>query len=362
MYQAHTSTEVAVVVVVSVEVRTAEVHAVRVAAIVVRGRPVVAVAADKVDRSPIAVACGRQEDRTVRLQTVCPTRCTYHVAAIIRIAIICATQAVVTRAPVIGQQNHAIHVIHLRLCVADAAARTSRVENVSPFLTRQRPPLVGHVAAVAYHVVAPVGLASLVVKVVGGATVGVVIAITSAGAPWLITYGTVVVAARAPAKQINPAAVGRGNVSVSIANVVVLVGGKLPSVRAGEVLQIALREIHALAGTHRETAVYNACREVKRSETLHRRATAKKTIAQSHSVVIGSELAQPSQRSIIARCLAFHGAALHRIHVRVSAPFHSHVELAGGINGDQCPCARRRHLNGYFLFYRGKTWVLFAHR
>lgn len=59
-------TVVTVVGVVSVEVAIVEVHVPRVVAIVVRSRPVVAVAAHIVDRSPVAVASGRQEDLCTR--------------------------------------------------------------------------------------------------------------------------------------------------------------------------------------------------------------------------------------------------------------------------------------------------------
>ena len=59
---------VVAVVVLRIEVAAVEVHAVRVVAIVVRTRPVVAVGTDIVDRSPVAVACGRQEDRCTRRQ------------------------------------------------------------------------------------------------------------------------------------------------------------------------------------------------------------------------------------------------------------------------------------------------------
>lgn len=64
--QANGLTVVTVVGVVSVEVAVVEVHVVRVVAIVVRGRPVAAAAAHIVDRSPIAVACSRQEDPCTR--------------------------------------------------------------------------------------------------------------------------------------------------------------------------------------------------------------------------------------------------------------------------------------------------------
>lgn len=60
-HQTHRLAVVAVVVVVSVEVRIVEVHVPRVVAIVVRRRPVVAVGTDIVHRSPIPVTRGRQE-------------------------------------------------------------------------------------------------------------------------------------------------------------------------------------------------------------------------------------------------------------------------------------------------------------
>ena len=64
--QAHGEPVVTVVPIVGVEVAVVEVHVPCVVAIVVRGRPVVAVAAHIVDRSPIAVACSRQEDPCTR--------------------------------------------------------------------------------------------------------------------------------------------------------------------------------------------------------------------------------------------------------------------------------------------------------
>ena len=67
-HETHTLTVVSVVVVVRVEVRIVEVHVVRVVAIVVRSRPVVAVGTDIVDRSPVPVARSRQEDSCTRRQ------------------------------------------------------------------------------------------------------------------------------------------------------------------------------------------------------------------------------------------------------------------------------------------------------
>ena len=61
--QADRFTIVAVVVVRGIEIARIEVQVVRVVAIVVRGRPIVAVGTDIVDRSSIAVAGSRKEDK-----------------------------------------------------------------------------------------------------------------------------------------------------------------------------------------------------------------------------------------------------------------------------------------------------------
>ena len=58
---------VAVVVVAGIDIAAIEVEVVRVVAIVVRTRPIVAVRADIVHRRTIAVACGRQEHSTLCL-------------------------------------------------------------------------------------------------------------------------------------------------------------------------------------------------------------------------------------------------------------------------------------------------------
>ncbi len=67
-HQPHREPVVTIVVVLRIQIRIVEVHVVRVVAIVVRSRPIVAVAAHIVDRSPIAVASGRQEDPCLRQQ------------------------------------------------------------------------------------------------------------------------------------------------------------------------------------------------------------------------------------------------------------------------------------------------------
>ena len=62
--QTHCVPVVAVTVDVRVEERIVEAHVARADEIVVRGGPVIAVVAHQTDRSPVAAARSRQEDRT----------------------------------------------------------------------------------------------------------------------------------------------------------------------------------------------------------------------------------------------------------------------------------------------------------
>ena len=117
--EAHTLTVVSEVVNASVEARNVEVHDARAGAIIVRGRPVVAVAAHIVDRSPVAVARSRLEDRTSLLQSA-SLRSGNRVAAVAGTTAVGVAQAVGVAAPVVGQQDYAIHIIHLGLGIADA--------------------------------------------------------------------------------------------------------------------------------------------------------------------------------------------------------------------------------------------------
>ena len=117
--EAHTLTVVTIVVVERVEARVAEVHADRAVAIAARGRPVAAVAAHTVDRSSVAVARSRQEDRTSLLQSV-PLCRRDSITAVAGTTAVGVTQAVSVAAPVVGQQDYAIHIIHLGLGIADA--------------------------------------------------------------------------------------------------------------------------------------------------------------------------------------------------------------------------------------------------
>ena len=64
MNKAHTSTVIAVVPTVRIEVSAVEVHVARAVAIVVRSRPVAAEGTDVVDTCPVSEARSGQEDCT----------------------------------------------------------------------------------------------------------------------------------------------------------------------------------------------------------------------------------------------------------------------------------------------------------
>ena len=101
-----------------------------------------------------------------------------------------------------------------------------------------------HVATVAYCIVSPIGLACLVVEVVGVLAIGIVVATGLARTPRLITDSTMVEATRTPAEEINPAAISFRNVTIVATNIVILFLGKLPCVCGSLVLQVALREVY----------------------------------------------------------------------------------------------------------------------
>ena len=133
--EAHRPTVATVVAAVGAEVRAAEAHEPCVAAIAVRRRPVVAVRTDSADRSPepddrspAPDARGWQEDRTMALQCR-PLGGTDGVAAKVRTTRVGVAQRRIGGVPVVGQQDHAVHVVHLGLGVTDAARRVSGVEH-----------------------------------------------------------------------------------------------------------------------------------------------------------------------------------------------------------------------------------------
>ena len=260
--EAHTKTVAAVVVVVGAEVRVVEVHVPRAAATFVRSRPVVAAGTDVGDRSPVPVASSRQEDRTVLLQRA-PLGSSDRIAGKTCVTLIGTTQTVVARAPVVGQQNDTVYVVHLCLGIADAACRGAGVEHVLPFLMGRRAPGVGAVAAVAYRVVmAPIAV-GIAARQVVGRTIQAAAAVVRI--PRTVIGVAAVPAARAPAEKVYPAAVGLRDVAVGIAHIVVLVLGKLPGVRRGLVLQVALREPHLVAvGVNGKETIDGTCRSLWR--------------------------------------------------------------------------------------------------
>ena len=99
--------------------RIVEVHVERGVAIVARSRPVVAVGNDTdiVDRSPVPTARSRQEDRTGLLQNA-PLRSGNHIAVVA--TTVGVVQTVGAASPIIGQQDYAVHIVHLCRGIADA--------------------------------------------------------------------------------------------------------------------------------------------------------------------------------------------------------------------------------------------------
>lgn len=117
--EARTLAVAAVEVAVRTEESVVEAHAAREVAIDVRGRPVEAVAAHIVDRSPIAAACGRKEDRTSLLKGV-PLCRRDSITAVASNTAIGVAQVVGVAAPVVGQQDYTVHIVHLGLGIAMA--------------------------------------------------------------------------------------------------------------------------------------------------------------------------------------------------------------------------------------------------
>ena len=245
--KAHTLTVVPFVFDVRFEVRLFEVHAFRAVLIFVRGRPVVAFAAHIVETSvgisEFAFARSRQEDRTCLLQST-PLCRRDSIAAVAGTTAVGVAQTVGVAAPVVGQQDYSIHIVHLGLGITDACGRCAGIEDIYPFGTGQRSPLVFLAAAVAYRVVTPIGIAGFVEQVFIGPTVGIIFSIIIITTPRLVAGGTVVVAARSPAEEVVIG--GRNAGALSITKIIPLVVGKLPVRRGGtaNVLQVALREIH----------------------------------------------------------------------------------------------------------------------
>lgn len=130
-HETHREPTVAVLGVLWVEVAVVEIHAVRTVATVARSRPVVAEGTDIVDRIPVLVARSRQEDCTGTFKGNPLSSCN-RVAAEAGSATVGVAQAVSATAPIVGQQDDTVHVVHLRLGVVDAGIGGSCVENIVP--------------------------------------------------------------------------------------------------------------------------------------------------------------------------------------------------------------------------------------
>ena len=125
--QAHTPTTTTHAGVVSIEAHVAETHSPPIN----RRRPIVANTVRGVDMPLPTVECSWQEDRTVLLQRT-PLLCSYRVAAVAGSAGVRAVQIIIICAPIIRQNNHTIHIIHIGFGKTNAAGSAARVEDIRP--------------------------------------------------------------------------------------------------------------------------------------------------------------------------------------------------------------------------------------
>ena len=82
------------------------------------------------------------------LKQIRPCGGTNHITGETSTTAVYAIQSIVTAAPVVGQKNHAVHVVHLCLGVSDTTCGAASIEDVVPLTLRQRAPLVGRVASI----------------------------------------------------------------------------------------------------------------------------------------------------------------------------------------------------------------------
>ena len=137
-------------------------------------------------------------------------------------------------------------------------------------------PLVRLVAAVADGIVsAPIGVGVTACQIIAPRRT-IQATVTIIRIPRSIVGIATVPTARAPAEEVAVNVLAAAVLARGGAENIPLVVGKLPIRRAGtaNVLQVALREVHALAGTHGEHAVYRTrwglrlLREVRHQSTV----------------------------------------------------------------------------------------------
>ena len=141
----------------------------------------------------------------MRLKRVYPSGGTNDVTTETRAALVGAIQGVVIAAPIVRQQDYAVHVVHLRLGIAYARTGAARVEDIVPFTLRQGAPLVGRVAAVAYRVViAPIRVGIAARQVIASRR-AIQTRIASVRIPWAVIGVAAVPSARSqPKRSIQP--------------------------------------------------------------------------------------------------------------------------------------------------------------
>ena len=161
-------------------------------------------------------------------------------------------QGVCSGLPIVRKEDHPVHAGYPGLGEAHSGGRTSVEEDVNPFRDPERAPQALFISSVRNTVVAPVGLAIPVKKIVVRLAVGIMQLIAvriKVQAPGLIVHRSVVVAAGGPAEKVDPAVVGRRKLHIVLPHKIVLPVGETPGIRRGPVPEVALREEHLPAGT-----------------------------------------------------------------------------------------------------------------
>ena len=161
----------------------------------------------------------------------------------------------------VGEDNHTVHVGHLRHAVArigsatDGAAATGE-EDVAPLIVGQRAPQCRCVATIADGVInAPVGIGTAVGEVAKGLTGDIIVGTRSAGAVGVVSDSTAVPARCAPAEEVYIVAVGGRGIGIGLTKHIILVLCETPCAGTHAVvatamatnrsiLQIAFRKAH----------------------------------------------------------------------------------------------------------------------
>ena len=249
----------------------AEVQAVRVVAIAVRGRPVVAERTNVADRSPNAEARGRQEGAAGILQCG-PLSGSYHVCGICRTCGVGAVKRVGGCAPVVGNYDKARHSVYSGFGITYARCCATGIQKILPFGLCKCAPSAGGVGVGSLWVIDSIVNSPVVI---GAGNVGISVAIIGRCCTCHIRI-LAIVSTCAPSKQVYPTRVGRRYIAVVSTYDIPLVRCKTPSACGsaatcygvgcgcgatifGTPLQIAGREDHTGAGRNGESIGNRSC-------------------------------------------------------------------------------------------------------